>query len=313
MFYEADPDCEVLNDEFTYRIMGSIPVEGPYTSTGLYAQQNLHAYGAFGLEPDADATPVVFQVTEYPPFGEELARCTTQRCEFDDGTAEEPEALAMWTDYNLYEGWYFVRTNANSYYARDGTIKDQVRAWFFGEFCDVIPAIECAEENPEFSEESDEEPTRSIIAMQGFSQHGDASYMVNFDDDFDDSYLSMVYCPSVCYDHSTYQLWEVQGYDYVTDYDIVYKYYDYDVGTSGGQFMFVRYADQQAAWDALSEQEQLAYWGAMESYVLKYFTWFGSSSFLPDGFGSDYTFDDLVWTYFFDQPSDFETWDYVNF
>jgi len=39
MFYEANPEpCDVLNDEFTYRIMGSIPVEGPYTSTGLYAQ-----------------------------------------------------------------------------------------------------------------------------------------------------------------------------------------------------------------------------------------------------------------------------------
>lgn len=78
----------------------------------------------------------------------------------------------MWTDYNLYEGWYFVRTNANSYYSRDGTIKDQVRAWLYGEFCEVIPAIECADENPEESvEESEEEPTRSVIAMQGFTQH----------------------------------------------------------------------------------------------------------------------------------------------
>jgi len=150
----------------------------------------------------------------------------------------------MWTDYNLYEGWYFVRTNANSYYSRDGTIKDQVRAWFYGEFCDVIDAIECAAENEEESVvESEEEPTRNIIAMQGFSQHPDASKTVNFVDDFDDSYLSFVYCPSYCYDESTYQLWEVQGYDGVTDFDVVYKYYDYDVGTSGGQFMFVRFAD----------------------------------------------------------------------
>jgi hypothetical protein len=198
----------------------------------------------------------MFQVTEYPPFGEELARCTTQRCEFDDGTAEEPEALAMWTDYNLYEGWYFVRTNANSYYTRDGTIKDQVTAWFHGEFCDVIDAMECAEENPEESEqESDAEPSRSIIAMQGFSQHPDSSKLVNFVDDFDDSYLSLVYCPSYCYDHNTYQSWEVQGWDGTTDYDIVYKYFDYDVGTAGGQFMFVRYADQQAAWDSLTSDE----------------------------------------------------------
>lgn len=60
LFYEGDPDCTELNDEFSYTIMGSIPVEGPYTSTGLYAEQNLHAYGAFGLAPNAEAAPVWF-------------------------------------------------------------------------------------------------------------------------------------------------------------------------------------------------------------------------------------------------------------
>jgi hypothetical protein len=209
MFYEADPDCDVLNDEFTYSIMGSIPVEGPYTSTGLYAQQNLHAYGAFGLEPDSDATPVYFQVTEYPPSGEELARCYTQRCEYDDGTAEEPEALDMWTDYNLYEGWYFVRTNANSYYTRDGTLKDSVRAWFFGEFCDYIPDYPCAEEIPyDDYEDEESEPARDIIAMQGIIQHTDASKYVNFDSDFDDTYLTLVYCDTLCYDAVNYVAWE---------------------------------------------------------------------------------------------------------
>jgi hypothetical protein len=41
----------------------------------------------------------------------------------------------------------------------------------------------------------------------------------------------------------------------------------------------------------------------MESYVLTYFDWFGTSSFLPDGFGVDYTMDDLVWTYYFPNPT----------
>ena len=55
--------------------MGSIPVEGPFTSAGLYALENYHAYGAFGLQPDAEATPVYFSFDEEPPFGAELARC----------------------------------------------------------------------------------------------------------------------------------------------------------------------------------------------------------------------------------------------
>jgi len=56
-----------------------------------------------------------------------------------------PEALAYFTDYNVYEGWYFVRTTADSYYA-NGELKDQLSVWMEQEFCDVVPGIDCLDE-----------------------------------------------------------------------------------------------------------------------------------------------------------------------
>lgn len=58
--------------------MGSIPVEGPFTSAGILAVENVHAYGAFGLEPNADAEAVWLSIAEDPPFGAEIARCYDQ-------------------------------------------------------------------------------------------------------------------------------------------------------------------------------------------------------------------------------------------
>jgi hypothetical protein len=113
--------------------MGSIPVEGPFTSAGIMAVENVHAYGAFGLEPDADAEPVWFSIDEEPPFGAEIARCFDQQC----GNSELPEVIQVGTDYNLYEGWYFIRTTADSYWA-NGDVKDELMAWVYGEFCAVI-------------------------------------------------------------------------------------------------------------------------------------------------------------------------------
>jgi len=56
-----------------------------------------------------------------------------------------PEALAYFTDYNVYEGWYFVRTTADSYYA-NGELKDQLSVWMEQEFCEVVPGIDCLDE-----------------------------------------------------------------------------------------------------------------------------------------------------------------------
>lgn len=78
LFYEGNTDCEEMEDQFTYTVMGAIPVEGGYTTTGLQVVQTLHAYGAYGLEPDADATPVWIRVTEAGPYGAEVGRCATQ-------------------------------------------------------------------------------------------------------------------------------------------------------------------------------------------------------------------------------------------
>lgn len=51
----------------------------------------------------------------------------------------------------------------------------------------------------------------------------------------------------------------------------------------------------------------------MESFVLTYFDWFGSSSFLPDGFGVSYTMDDLVFSHWFSQPEAGTGYDTITF
>jgi len=164
-----------------------------------------------------------------------------------------PEALAYFTDYNVYEGWYFVRTTADCYYA-SGELKDQVHAWLQQEFCEVVPGAECADERsePEVVSESEEEPEPAVLAMQGFTQHPDDSYTVSIDLTYDATYVDLVYCAAKCYDELTYTEWQVAGYDGVTDYSPVAKYGEYDVGANGGQFMYVVNAAGRAAYDALS-------------------------------------------------------------
>lgn len=49
-----------MEDEFTYTIMGQIPVDGPTTSTGIEIVSTYHLYGATGIAPDAAAEPVWF-------------------------------------------------------------------------------------------------------------------------------------------------------------------------------------------------------------------------------------------------------------
>lgn len=57
--------------------MGQIPVDGPYTSTGIEIVSTYHMFGAFGLEPNADA--FYWLTLDGPagpaPYGAELARC----------------------------------------------------------------------------------------------------------------------------------------------------------------------------------------------------------------------------------------------
>ena len=73
LFYEGNEDCDALEDQFTYTVMGAIPVDGPTTTTGLQVVETLHAYGAFGLQPSLVDGPVWVTVQEPgPPFGAEL-------------------------------------------------------------------------------------------------------------------------------------------------------------------------------------------------------------------------------------------------
>jgi len=64
-----------LEDQFTYTVMGTIPVEGPLTTTGLQVVETLWAYDLIGLEPTQVLDPVMYTLTESPPFGIELGSC----------------------------------------------------------------------------------------------------------------------------------------------------------------------------------------------------------------------------------------------
>lgn len=141
LFYDAtSADCAELEDQFTYTVMGSVPVEGPTTTSGLQVVETLYAYEGFGLEPsvvDGDASGLTIQINDMAPYGAEVGRCQTSDCE---GNAQE-EILEMDTDYDPYHGWYFLRTTASSYDA-EGNLNDDLWAWLYGQFCVVIP--ECS-------------------------------------------------------------------------------------------------------------------------------------------------------------------------
>jgi len=151
--------------------MGSIPVEGPTTSTGLQVVETLHAYGAFGLEPSVANGPVMFTLggedgSDVAPFGAEVGRCSSQTC--DDPS--DPEILEYGVEYDYYTGWYVYRTTPNSY-TDEGEIKDEVYLWLSTTFCPVIP--DCQMES---------EPT--YITMHGIDRNPDtqnARRIVNFD------------------------------------------------------------------------------------------------------------------------------------
>lgn len=74
----------------------------------------------------------------------------------------------------------------------------------------------------------------------------------------------MMYCVSACYtttlDGNGEATWSTDGYDGATSYGPVQVGVDYDVGSSGGQFMVVVTSDQAGAFDALSEGEKTALW-----------------------------------------------------
>jgi hypothetical protein len=216
--------------------MGEIPVEGPTTTTGLQVVETLHAYGAFGLQPSAVVEPVYLTVSssDPAPYGAEVGRCQTQTCE--DG--EVPEILQPNVDYNAYEGWYFLRTTAGCYDVT-GNIRDEVMEWVSGVFCGVIP--ECAANQPVTGD--------PILALQGISAHPDASYIMKFNGPnaergYLENYGSLGYCATPCYDTNTYSNgdWNPEGYDGTTAIVEVEAGVEYDVGSSGGQF--VMYATQ---------------------------------------------------------------------
>jgi hypothetical protein len=119
--------------------MGSVPVEGPTTTTGLQVVETLTAYDGFGLEPsvvDGDESGSVIQINEMAPYGAEVGRCQVQDC--GSGFVE---ILELDTDYDPYHGWYFIRTTASSYDS-EGLLHDDLWAWLYGAFCTVIP--ECS-------------------------------------------------------------------------------------------------------------------------------------------------------------------------
>ena len=141
LFYEGQDDCAELEDQFTYTVMGTVPVQGPTTTTGLQVVETLSAYDGFGLEPSIANGPVMISYDSMPPFGAEPIKCSTKDC--DEG---EPEVLQLGVEYDAYDGWYSIRTTA-ACYGDDGQLKDDLWQWLYGAFCNVIP--ECSGEPTE--------------------------------------------------------------------------------------------------------------------------------------------------------------------
>jgi hypothetical protein len=126
-----------LEEEFTVRVMGSAPVEGPTTTTGLAVVQTMYAYDGWGLEPSVVDGPVYFQLSEAAPYGAEVGRCQTKYCAGEDEEAQL-EILEIGVDYDAYEGWYFARATSESY-RDDGELQDDLGAWLMSLFCAVHP------------------------------------------------------------------------------------------------------------------------------------------------------------------------------
>jgi len=147
--------------------MGSIPVEGPTTSTGLQVVETLHAYGAFGLEPSVANGPVMFTLggedgSDVAPFGAEVGRCSSQTC--DDPS--DPEILEYGVEYDYYEGWYYVQTTPQCYNT-NGELYDFFNEYMYGLFCGIIPSC------PGY-----QSPEASIVWYQGIQQHPESNEAV---------------------------------------------------------------------------------------------------------------------------------------
>lgn len=111
--------------------MGTMPVAGPLTTTGLQVVDTMWAYDQLGLEPSANSA-LVTQFGNPPPCGE-LGRCLEYGC----GDDEVPEVMEYGVDYDLYHGWYYFQTTATCYVEYDGsvTMSDAVNEWLGTAFC----------------------------------------------------------------------------------------------------------------------------------------------------------------------------------
>jgi len=114
--------------------MGSMPVEGPLTTTGLQVVETLWAYDGLGLEPSGLMEGSVYVTPTAPPCGE-AGRCLEYGC----GEEETPEILVVGTEYDAYHGWYYFQTTATCYVEYDGemTMSDAVNEWLAASFCAV--------------------------------------------------------------------------------------------------------------------------------------------------------------------------------
>jgi len=97
-----------------------------------------HLYGATGIGEDLEAEPTYVYVTEAGPWGAEFGRCADQRCE-----GETPEILEFGQYYNIWEGWYILRTTAQCY-TELGELRQEIIDWYSTILCEFV-AYECAD------------------------------------------------------------------------------------------------------------------------------------------------------------------------
>lgn len=142
LYYEEDADCETLAEQFSYTVMGQMPVDGPETETELViidtiwldeyqptSNLNPDDAAANGQAPDS----MMINYPDDPPYGMNIGYCAQKPC----GVDEEAKYTESGIDYPAFAGWWFMETTGDSYNT-DGSYKDDVYQWMFMTFCDFL-------------------------------------------------------------------------------------------------------------------------------------------------------------------------------
>lgn len=125
-------------------------------------------------------------MAEVGPWGAELGRCWDQYC-----TDEDPEILDFYTDYNIFEGWYILRTTADCYDV-NGDLREELDSWLDTVLCFLDPETECPET-------TDPNEIVYIYPLPDSSSPNHFFIMKTYFE-YNGVYNTLGYCPNKCVD-----------------------------------------------------------------------------------------------------------------